>query len=115
MTRGSQCEYCKLRPWTDLHHALVRRDKRFQREIDQEVNFMAVCHTCHMNGYVDPNEVSTLFFFMQQVRGYDPVLYIINLPLKIKPKYFQFSCDIDTLAIKIDRPIWELLKLNLVS
>lgn len=112
--RGHICEFCGENKWTDLHHAIMRRDVRFKKVLDVEVNFMAVCHVpCHMSREVDAWEVKRLFVFIQQERGFAAHEWLANLPLKIKPDYSRFVINIELLRNNLHLPIKQLLTLDL--
>lgn len=112
--RGPLCEFCGINYWTDLHHAIMRRDVRFQNYLDVKVNFMGVCHVdCHMSRAVDAWEVKRLFVFIQQERGLASHEWLANLPLKIKPDYSRFIINTELLRSNIHLPIKQLLTLDL--
>jgi hypothetical protein len=77
-----------MRTATDLHHALIRRDKRF-KALDVEENYMLVCHYCHMMGYVDARSVIDWFWTVQCNRYGEAHMraWLDSLPLKIKPRF----------------------------
>ena len=83
--RGYVCEICRIRPATDLHHCLLRRDKR-KPELNHEINLECVCRECHLLGYGDTLEHRRTFYVRQVERyGYDVVhAWLDGLPLKIK-------------------------------
>jgi hypothetical protein len=89
--RGWMCEYCHVRPATDLHHALIGRMKGHP-ELDVEENLMCACSSCHVEKvYLDTQEVKTWFWGVQCERyGHDHMVkWIKSLPLKVKPKLYQ--------------------------
>lgn len=88
--RGILCEWCQALPWTQKHHAILRRDNRFP-ELDVEENYMCVCARCHDNGEIDSNKASITFYFVQIARGYDMANWLLNLPLKLKPNYTKYK------------------------
>jgi hypothetical protein len=83
--RGWVCEICRVRHATDLHHCLIRRDKR-KPELNAEENYQCLCHYCHMSGYGDTRENRQVFWMRQVERyGYDHMTaYLEDLPLKVK-------------------------------
>ena len=80
--RGYFCEYCGLEYWSQLHHCLLHRSKRYP-QLNAAVNLQAVCPRCHMNGGVNSRENKQKFRELQIGRGYDPDRWISELPLKI--------------------------------
>ena len=85
--RGPMCELCHVRPFSDMHHALIHRDKRFP-ELDTEENFCLLCQTCHLhNGYVNSYEFKCAFWKIQCQRYsvQRMELWLKSLPLKSKP------------------------------
>ena len=84
--RGGVCEHCYARQATDLHHCLIRRDKRFP-QLNTEENYMIVCHECHMSGIVDAKVVRDKFWKTQCRRyGAEHMQdWLDNLPMKVKP------------------------------
>ena len=66
--RGYLCEICHARPITDIHHALIGRDKRFP-ELNCEENFAGLCHEDHMAGKGDTHEFRVKFW-KDQCRRY---------------------------------------------
>lgn len=90
--RGVLCEWCNLYPWTEKHHAILRRDKRFP-ELDSPINFMVVCHHCHMSGEVDTWEAQRLFYFLQRARGFKVDEWLAALPIKVKPDFSRYTCN----------------------
>lgn len=102
--RGVLCEWCNLYPWTEKHHALIHRDKRFP-ELDHPINFMVVCHHCHMSGEVDTWEAQRLFYFLQKARGYPVDEWLSGLPLKIKPDFTRYTCNSTALSRLRDEPL----------
>ena len=90
-SRGYSCEYCKIRPATDLHHALIGRMKGHP-ELDCEENFMVACHYCHVGKeLLDTQDVKLWFWNVQCDRyGYDHMIaFIKDLPLKVKPAIYR--------------------------
>jgi hypothetical protein len=83
--RGWVCEICHNRPATDMHHCLLRRDKR-KPELNHELNYECLCHYCHMMGYGDTLDHRRSFYIRQVERyGYDVVMgWLDSLPLKLK-------------------------------
>lgn len=83
--RGRVCEICRKRAATDLHHCLLRRDKR-KPELNNEINYQCLCHICHMQGLGDTLENRRIFFTRQVERyGYLTVMdWLDSLPLKLK-------------------------------
>lgn len=101
-SRGYLCEWCRSRYWTEKHHALIRRDKRFP-ELNAEINLMAVCHQCHMSGQVDGFLIQRFFYFVQQARGYPVEDWISALAIRIKPDFRRYSCTPET--FRLDLPL----------
>lgn len=81
--RGWQCECCHDRQWTDLHHCLFHRMKRYP-QFDAAVNIACLCHDCHMSGLGDATEFRNAFREVQEDRGYDVRGWIEGLPTKVK-------------------------------
>lgn len=83
--RGWVCEICRSRRASDLHHCLIRRDKR-KPELNHEINYECLCYICHMEGAGDTLEHRRLFYVRQVERyGYLAVMdWLENLPLKVK-------------------------------
>lgn len=92
MERGRLCEWCRAEPWTDKHHCFIRRDKRYP-ELDVPINFMCVCHRCHMKGEVDTQQARLIFYFSQLSRGYPVDNWLASLPLRVKPTYERYRCN----------------------
>jgi len=88
--RRTRCEHCGVATATQLHHAIIRRDKRYP-ELDCEENLMPVCDGCHMSGKVDTQEVRIAFWRAQEKRGYDMVNWYKNLPFKTKENLRYFT------------------------
>jgi hypothetical protein len=89
--RGYNCEYCKIRRATDLHHALIGRRKGV-KELDREYNYMVVCHECHVEtGKLDTQTVKSWFWQVQCNRYGVEVMtkWIKSLPLKLKPDLYM--------------------------
>lgn len=87
--RGPYCEYCQVRQGTQLHHCLIRRDKRFP-ELDCEQNLMLCCAYCHTEKrLLDSWEVSLAFWDIQCARyGKQEMLnWLKELPLRSKPNF----------------------------
>jgi hypothetical protein len=83
--RGYLCEICRKNKATDLHHCLFRRDKR-KPELNHEINYEILCHTCHMQGLGDTFDHRCAFYIRQVERyGFLVVMaWLESLPLKIK-------------------------------
>ena len=83
--RGPLCEYCKIMPWTELHHCLVHDSKRYHTAVTVPENLMAVCRYCHplCNGH----DVRVQFAHNQIKRGYNIGEWYRNLPIKIKERW----------------------------
>ena len=63
--RGPHC--AKL--GTQRHHGLVRRDKRFAKQLNALINYQCVCHVCHTGtGYADSKENHDKFEALQRER-----------------------------------------------
>lgn len=89
--RGYNCEWCKVRTATDLHHALIPRMKG-KIELDAEENLMIACHSCHVGKeLLDTQEVREYFWGVQCNRyGIDHMIkWMKSLPLKVKPYLYQ--------------------------
>ena len=89
--RNYVCEYCHIRPATDLHHALISRMKRYP-ELDCEENYMVACAFCHTGKeLLDTQQVREWFWGVQVNRyGHAHMLeWIKNLPLKVKPALYR--------------------------
>lgn len=83
--RGWVCEICRFRRATDLHHCLLRRDKR-KPELNHEINYECLCHECHMSGAGDTLDHRRVFYVRQVERyGYFVVHeWLEGLPLKLR-------------------------------
>jgi hypothetical protein len=88
--RGSLCEWCHERPWTELHHCLIHRKKGFQ-QLDHPYNLMAVCKICHESGEVNNFSARVVFYLVQILRGCDIEKWLSELPLKIKPNFSRYK------------------------
>ena len=89
--RNYVCEYCKIRPATDLHHALIGRMKGHP-ELDCEENFMVACARCHTGDeLLDTQEVKEWFWNVQCDRyGHTHMLnWVKSLSLKLKPQLYR--------------------------
>lgn len=54
---------------TQRHHGLVRRDKRFAKQLNVLINYQCVCHVCHtQTGYADSKENHDKFLELQRER-----------------------------------------------
>ena len=84
--RGPYCEMCYWRPATDPHHCIIRQMKGHP-EYDVLENLEALCHDCHMDGYVDSYEHSQAFWARQVERGYKMQEWKDSLGLKYKEEY----------------------------
>ena len=68
--RGPGC----LGAGQQAHHGLVRRDRRFAKQLDVLINFQCVCWVCHTGtGYADSKENHEKFEAMQRERYGDDV------------------------------------------
>lgn len=81
------CNYCHVRPATELHHCLLHRIKG-RPELDHPFNLEPVCHACHQSGIVNGYEHRRAFY-AQQVRRYGDEFrrWWVDLPMKVKPCY----------------------------
>ena len=89
--RGWMCQWCKIRPATDLHHALIGRMKGHP-ELDCEENYMTACAKCHTGDeLLDTQEVKIWFWNVQCQRyGLDHMQeWVKSLPLKVKPAMYR--------------------------
>jgi hypothetical protein len=86
--RGSLCEICGERPWTDPHHCLIHGMKKYP-QLDVPENIQLVCRSCHNDGPANSNDNRVLFWNMQCQRYGRRHMrdWIEYLPLKIKPIY----------------------------
>jgi hypothetical protein len=86
--RGYVCEFCHLEPATELHHALIGRNKNIP-ELDIEYNLMCVCHNCHETE-IHGRAVKIWFWGIQCQRYGITVMtkWLNGLPLKIKPELY---------------------------
>ena len=83
--RGWVCEICGKERGTQRHHALFRRDRRFQ-ELDAAINYQLVCPSCHMSGEAD-SRVNRMAFYQVQCERYGKSVvdgWIASLPMKEK-------------------------------
>jgi len=90
-SRGYKCEWCIIRPATDLHHALIGRMKG-KPELDVEENLMVACHRCHVGKELLDTQEVRLWFWNKQCERYGRdrmVEWVKNLPLKIKPALYR--------------------------
>lgn len=110
--RGSLCEYCLEKPWSQLHHGIISRDKNLRKHLDVELNYMCTCPSCNVSRIVDPFEVRRLFFCLQEVRGYPVRAWLQNLPLKIKPRFDEVQYNPDFLASNSNLSLRQLLTLE---
>lgn len=107
--RGVLCEWCQTYPWTDKHHAIIPRDKRFP-ELDNPINFMVVCHHCHMTGEVDTWEARVLFYFLQKAKGYKVDEWLASLPIKTKPDFSRYTCSSTAQSRLLAEPLSYLVR-----
>lgn len=89
--RNYSCEHCKIRPATELHHALIGRMKGHP-ELDCEENYMICCAYCHTGKeLLDTQEVKEWFWKIQCERyGHKKMAdWIRSLNLKVKPALYR--------------------------
>lgn len=110
--RGSLCEYCQERPWSQLHHGIISRDKNYKKYLDVELNYMCSCPVCNVSRVVDPYHVRQLFYCIQEVRGYPVKRWLQTLPFKVKPKFDEVSYNAQFLANILHLPIRQILTLD---
>lgn len=84
--RGALCARCRLRPATDLHHALIGRMKGHP-ELDVKENAELICKKCHQSpgGYKAREQ-----FWAKQCSRYGEKHmreWLDSLDLKVKPRF----------------------------
>ena len=63
--RGLHC----IKLASQRHHGLVRRSRRYNKQLNVLINYQAVCHVCHTEtGYADSKENHEKFEQMQRDR-----------------------------------------------
>jgi hypothetical protein len=111
--RGYICEACGDRSWTDLHHGILSKDSRFPDKLYKKVNLMCTCHTCNTSRVLDNYEMRRLFCWIQELRGYNSHAWLASLPLRVKPDYSRYICNIDLLSKNMTLPFLELVKMEI--
>ena len=86
--RSPVCKLCKIRPATQLHHAVINkgkvRNKKLHKYLDHKCNALEVCDKCHLGA--DKYEDRRLAYHINANRyGHDVMKeWYDSLPLLIK-------------------------------
>jgi len=86
--RGYVCEICNKRRGTQRHHGLVRRNKRYKKQLDVLINYQLACHTCHTETCEADSKENHINFYRIQCNRYGKEVvdnWIKSLPYKIPP------------------------------
>ena len=89
--RNYACQWCKIRPATDLHHALLGRMKGHP-ELNCEENYACVCSFCHTGEELLDTQDAKLYFWgvLCNIYGRSHMLdWIKSLSLKVKPAMYR--------------------------
>ena len=82
--KGNNC----VNHGTQRHHGLIRRSKRFVKQLDVLINYQLVCYVCHVEtGYADSEE-NHINFYQRQCDRYGKQLvddWVDSLGFKIAP------------------------------
>ena len=81
--RGHGCEFCSEHA-VDAHHALIYRNRKHKKLIDDKRNIVLVCRVHHVHSKVMKRWCWTL---LCRRYGYETMCaWIENLPVLIKPR-----------------------------
>ena len=85
------CKFCKIRPATQLHHAIINkakvRNKKFHKFLDVKENAVEVCDLCHRTA--DSYDIRKSAWDINVRRyGYKRMVnWYAGLPLRVKDKF----------------------------